>query len=226
MKGQLLGKKHRIILPACVVNILREEFPSLDGLYEGFEECENSFQALRSSHYFSAFKCLYEKSKPARQGFTKLIKYAVRQEIKRLDLGVINLSKPLNEGTLDEFSWKPFIDASDKCIPTVFYLTTQTYICVNICKKEFKSRSGLSRHKRFFHTENQLGCGICTKTYKSRDALRRHERTVHQQKRNQSIVIDSKVPSTSRIGKTLHNNATRKKRNTSVTISVFTDGKK
>ncbi|XP_063436988.1 uncharacterized protein LOC134718417 [Mytilus trossulus] len=55
-----------------------------------------------------------------------------------------------------------------------------TYICVNICKKEFKSRSGLSRHKRLFHTENQLGCGICTKTYKSRDALRRHERTVHQ----------------------------------------------
>ncbi|CAG2210817.1 unnamed protein product [Mytilus edulis] len=80
---------------------------------------DKAVQALRSSHYFSAFKCLYEKSKSARQGFTKLIQYAVRQEIKRLDLGVINLSKPLNEGTLDEFSWKPFIDASDKCIPTL-----------------------------------------------------------------------------------------------------------
>ncbi|CAG2248808.1 unnamed protein product [Mytilus edulis] len=80
---------------------------------------DKAVQALRSSHYFSAFKCLYEKSKSARQGFAKLIKYAVRQEIKRLDLGVINLSKPLNEDTLDEFSWKPFIDASDKCIPTL-----------------------------------------------------------------------------------------------------------
>ncbi|CAC5425797.1 unnamed protein product [Mytilus coruscus] len=54
---------------------------------------DKAFQALRSSHYFSAFKCLYEKSKSARQGFVKLIKYAVRQEIKRLDLGVINIDE-------------------------------------------------------------------------------------------------------------------------------------
>ena len=40
-KGQPLGKKHRIILPACVVNIIRKEFPSLDGVYEWFKECES-----------------------------------------------------------------------------------------------------------------------------------------------------------------------------------------
>ncbi|CAG2223260.1 KRAB [Mytilus edulis] len=32
-----------------------------------------------------------------------------------------------------------------------------TYICVT-CKNELKSRSGLTRHKRFVHIENQLGC--------------------------------------------------------------------
>ncbi|CAG2244501.1 unnamed protein product [Mytilus edulis] len=93
--------------------------PKKTGAHSSKGFMDKAVQALRSSHYFSAFKCLYEKSKSARQGFTKLIQYAVRQEIKRLDLGVINLSKPLNEGTLDEFSWKPFIDASDKCIPTL-----------------------------------------------------------------------------------------------------------
>ncbi|CAC5411618.1 unnamed protein product [Mytilus coruscus] len=42
------------------------------------------------------------------------------------------------------------------------------------------SRSGWSRHVRFFHTKHELGCGQCTKTFSSKDYLRRHERTVHQ----------------------------------------------
>ncbi|CAG2242236.1 unnamed protein product [Mytilus edulis] len=79
-------------------------------------------------------------------------------------------------------------------IEQVASLRFLTYICVNICKKEFKSRSGLSRHKRFFHTENQLGCGICTKTYKSRDALRRHERTVHQRSLSLSSDVETFIP--------------------------------
>jgi hypothetical protein len=38
-KGQPLGKKYRVTLPACVVKTIREEFPSPDGNYEGFKEC-------------------------------------------------------------------------------------------------------------------------------------------------------------------------------------------
>ena len=38
-KGQPLGKKYRVTLPACVVKIIREEFPSPDGNYEGFRVC-------------------------------------------------------------------------------------------------------------------------------------------------------------------------------------------
>jgi hypothetical protein len=38
-KGQPLGKKYRLTLPACVVKTIREEFPSPDGNYEGFKEC-------------------------------------------------------------------------------------------------------------------------------------------------------------------------------------------
>jgi hypothetical protein len=30
-KGQPLGKKYRVTLPACVVKTIREEFPSPDG---------------------------------------------------------------------------------------------------------------------------------------------------------------------------------------------------
>ena len=36
-KGQPLGKKYRVTLPACVVKTIREEFPSPDGNYEGFK---------------------------------------------------------------------------------------------------------------------------------------------------------------------------------------------
>ena len=38
-KGQPLGKKYRVTLPACVVKTIREEFPSPDGNNEGFKEC-------------------------------------------------------------------------------------------------------------------------------------------------------------------------------------------
>ena len=38
-KGQPLGKKYRVTLPACIVKTIREEFPSPDGNYEGFKEC-------------------------------------------------------------------------------------------------------------------------------------------------------------------------------------------
>ena len=38
-KGQPLGKKYRVTLPACVVKTIREEFLSPDGNYEGFKEC-------------------------------------------------------------------------------------------------------------------------------------------------------------------------------------------
>ncbi|XP_063447171.1 uncharacterized protein LOC134726687 [Mytilus trossulus] len=40
-KGQPLGKKHRITLQTCVVNVIKKEFPSLDGVYEGLKECES-----------------------------------------------------------------------------------------------------------------------------------------------------------------------------------------
>ena len=40
-KGQPLGKRNRVTIPACVVNIIREAFPSQDGVYEGFKECES-----------------------------------------------------------------------------------------------------------------------------------------------------------------------------------------
>ena len=35
-KGQPLGKKYRVTLPACVVKTIREEFPSPDGNYGRF----------------------------------------------------------------------------------------------------------------------------------------------------------------------------------------------
>jgi hypothetical protein len=38
-KGQPLGKKYRVTIPACVVKTIREEFPSPDGNYKGFKEC-------------------------------------------------------------------------------------------------------------------------------------------------------------------------------------------
>jgi hypothetical protein len=38
-KGQPLGKKYRVTLPACVVKTIREEFPSPIGNYAGFKEC-------------------------------------------------------------------------------------------------------------------------------------------------------------------------------------------
>ncbi|XP_071123417.1 uncharacterized protein [Mytilus edulis] len=40
-KGQPLGKRNRVTIPACVVYIIREAFPSQDGVYEGFIECES-----------------------------------------------------------------------------------------------------------------------------------------------------------------------------------------
>ena len=39
-KGKPLGKKIRVILPSCVVRTIRNEFPSADGVYEGFKECD------------------------------------------------------------------------------------------------------------------------------------------------------------------------------------------
>jgi hypothetical protein len=38
-KGQPLGKKYRVTLPACFVKTIREEFPSPDGNYKGFRVC-------------------------------------------------------------------------------------------------------------------------------------------------------------------------------------------
>ncbi|XP_071151251.1 uncharacterized protein [Mytilus edulis] len=40
-KEQPLGKRNRVTIPACVVNIIKEAFPSQDGVYEGFKECES-----------------------------------------------------------------------------------------------------------------------------------------------------------------------------------------
>lgn len=35
-RGQPLGKKHRVVLPACAVLKIRKSFPEESGQYEGF----------------------------------------------------------------------------------------------------------------------------------------------------------------------------------------------
>ena len=36
----MLGKKNRRVIPACVVNAIRREFPEESGYYEGFKAPE------------------------------------------------------------------------------------------------------------------------------------------------------------------------------------------
>ena len=41
-RGQPLGRKFRIVLPACVVNKIRQTFPEDTGIYEGYHSASSS----------------------------------------------------------------------------------------------------------------------------------------------------------------------------------------
>jgi hypothetical protein len=48
MRGEKLGKGNRIVIPACVVNKIRNRFPSTDNEYCGFKASIESLQDLFS----------------------------------------------------------------------------------------------------------------------------------------------------------------------------------
>ena len=41
-RGQLLGKKFRVVIPACVVLKIRKTFPEPSGEYEGYHSASDS----------------------------------------------------------------------------------------------------------------------------------------------------------------------------------------
>ena len=47
-RGQPLGKKNRIVLPACIVLKIRKTYPEESGQYEGFHSESNSLSETDS----------------------------------------------------------------------------------------------------------------------------------------------------------------------------------
>lgn len=46
LHGERLGRHRRIVLPACIVQAVRQRFPSTDGQYRGFVEVNEAFEGV------------------------------------------------------------------------------------------------------------------------------------------------------------------------------------
>ena len=60
---------------------------------------------LRESKYFTCFKDLILKSKAAKEGFAKCVKFAVDQEMKALKQADLFLTSKISQDSLENFTW-------------------------------------------------------------------------------------------------------------------------
>jgi len=66
---------------------------------------EKAVSNLRESKYFTCFKNLIVKSKAAKEGFVKCVKFAVEQEMKALKRADLFLTSKVSQDSLENFSW-------------------------------------------------------------------------------------------------------------------------
>jgi hypothetical protein len=66
---------------------------------------EKAVSNLRESKYFTRFKDLILKSKAAKEGFVKCVKFAVDQEMKALKQADLFLTSKVSQDSLENFTW-------------------------------------------------------------------------------------------------------------------------
>ena len=49
----------------------------------------------------------------------------------------------------------------------------------DVCEQEFKSKSGVSKHKKVVHYQHRLKCEDCEKYFTSNNALQHHLSSIH-----------------------------------------------